>query len=243
MHARRIIIGGSALLAFVMWQAVHARRAHAAENAFEVRGTITLVQDGAHSVADASDVALWLASLDPASRQTAAAHAQYQIVQRDKHFDPDLLVVPVGSVVWFPNRDPWFHNVFSLYRGKRFDLGLYQAGDTKAVKFDRLGPSYIFCNIHPQMAAVVVTVDSQYFGVSDKSGRVNLENVPQGRYRLHVWYENADPSALDQLARDVAVNEDRMLPAISIQVVPNDFRAHKNKYGQNYDTGAFAPEY
>jgi len=65
-----------------------------------------------------------------------------------------VLVVPVGSVVDFPNHDPFFHNVFSLFDGKRFDLGLYEAGATNSVRFDRLGVSFLFCNIHPEMSAV-----------------------------------------------------------------------------------------
>ena len=67
-----------------------------------------------------------------------------------------MLVVPVGSVVAFPNRDPFFHNVFSLFEGKRFDLGLYEAGSTRDVLFDKPGVSYIFCNIHAEMSAVVI---------------------------------------------------------------------------------------
>ena len=63
-----------------------------------------------------------------------------------------------GSSVEFPNRDPWFHNVFSLFNGKRFDLGLYEAGSTRTVHFDREGISFIFCNIHPEMSAVIVVL-------------------------------------------------------------------------------------
>ena len=75
-------------------------------------------------------------------------------------FTPHILVVPVGSVVRFPNADPFFHNVFSLFDGKRFDLGLYEAGSTKEVTFSREGLSYIFCNIHPEMSAVVISLST-----------------------------------------------------------------------------------
>ena len=88
-------------------------------------------------------------------------HAVLQ--QKNKTFEPHLLVVTKGSTVDFPNRDPWFHNVFSLFNGKRFDLGLYEAGTSRTVHFDREGISYIFCNIHPEMSAVVVVLASQYF--------------------------------------------------------------------------------
>src|SRR6202020_1035153 len=78
--------------------------------------------------------------------------AKLRLVQKNKKFEPHILVAPAGSMVDFPNRDPFFHNVFSLFEGKRFDLGLYEAGTSRAVRFDRPGISYIFCNIHPEMS-------------------------------------------------------------------------------------------
>src|SRR5258708_4272745 len=88
----------------------------------------------------------------------ASSPANPRLVQRNKSFDPHILVVPVGSMVEFPNRDPFFHNVFSLFEGKRFDLGLYEAGTSRMVRFDRLGISYIFCNFHPQLNSLVITI-------------------------------------------------------------------------------------
>ena len=87
--------------------------------------------------ADKARVVVWLSSLDDPMPRVAGdrnSH-RYQMVQRNKHFEPTLLVVPVGAFVDFPNKDPWFHNVFSLYQGKRFDLGLYQAGTVHSVRF------------------------------------------------------------------------------------------------------------
>lgn len=232
------------MLVVAMSQALWLVRTRAAEAGYDVEGQVALLlSNGERQTKDASKVAEWLVPKDASEPLGAAPAKAYRMVQLDKRFDPDMLVVPVGSVVDFPNRDPWFHNVFSLYRGKRFDLGLYQAGDVKTVRFDRLGPSYIFCNIHPQMAAVILTVGSEYFGLSDKTGHVAIPHVPAGRYRLNVWYENADADALQALARDVVINDDRPLPGISINVVPHDLRNHKNKYGQDYDPGALSPNY
>lgn len=232
-----------ALAAFAMM--LRARRTAGAEILFDVQGKVTLVSANAkEQVKDASNVAVWLVPEEAQAGATSVRPGTYEMLQRDKKFEPSLLVVPVGSTVWFPNRDPWFHNVFSLYRGKRFDLGLYQAGDTKPVRFDRLGASYLFCNIHPQMSAVVLTVDSQYFGLSDASGRLTIPDVPPREYRMHVWYENADPTALADLARDVMVGEEQhTLPAASILIVPHDLSGHKNKFGQDYDSGALDSTY
>jgi hypothetical protein len=166
------------------------------------------------------------------------------MLQHNKRFEPRLLVIPVGSIVDFPNEDPWFHNVFSLYRGKRFDLGLYQAGTQRSVRFDRVGPSYLFCNIHPEMTGVVLAVESELFGVSDKAGRYSIARVPPGKYVLHVWYENAAPEALQALQRQVVIeNSGRALPVISIPVVKQVQTEHKNKYGQDYDPDTLKTDY
>jgi len=129
------------------------------QGATDVNGEVELSQTGSGQVLDASQVVVWLVPTGAVQRVSATTQKpHYRLVQHNKRFEPSLLVVPVGSVVDFPNYDPWFHNVFSLYRGKRFDLGLYQAGAQRSVKFDRIGPSYLFCNIHPGMTGVVLAV-------------------------------------------------------------------------------------
>jgi plastocyanin len=213
----------------------------------DVTGEVALVQPAGASQAerDASRVVVWLVPADGAQQVHLATHqTHYRLVQRNKHFEPDLLVVPVGSVVDFPNLDPWFHNVFSLYRGKRFDLGLYQAGAQRSVKFDRVGPSFLFCNIHPQMTGVVLAVESDLFAISDKSGRYSIAEVPAGKYVLHVWYENATPESLQALQRTVLIGEDgRSLPLISVATTKEPRAPHKNKYGQDYDADSLKTDY
>src|SRR5579875_3522994 len=160
----------------------------------------------------------------------------FQLVQSHKHFDPHLLVVPVGSLVDFPNKDPFFHNVFSLFDGKRFDLGLYAAGATRSVKFDRPGISFIFCNIHPQMSAVVVTMKTPYYGVTNKAGKVHISGVPDGRYQIQIWSERALPATLKNLSREVTIDEDtHSLGTFRIQASGDLLAHHKNKYGRDYD--------
>jgi len=144
--------------------------------------------------------------------------------------------VRVGSTVDFPNRDPFFHNVFSLFDGKRFDLGLYEAGATNSVRFDREGISYLFCNIHPEMSAVVVTVNTPYSAVSDKSGAVSISSVPDGRYELHLWYERSLPEDLKRLVRTVHISStSHDLRTLKVPLNPNFTTSHKNKYGQDYE--------
>jgi plastocyanin len=226
--------------------------------AADVTGEVSLIQEQAGHSGDASHVVVWLTPVDAQQRSRAMVEkTHYRLVQRNKRFEPSLLVVPVGSIVDFPNADPWFHNVFSLYRGKRFDLGLYQAGAQRSVKFDRIGPSYLFCNIHPEMTGVVLAIDSEFFAISDKAGHYSISGVPPGKYILQVWYENARPEALQELQHTVALQGGThtlphsvalqggtyTLPPISIPVVKQIQIDHKNKYGQEYDPNTLKNDY
>jgi plastocyanin len=220
-------------------------QAQSAERSTEVKGQVTLVAAGAGvSKKDASRVVVWLTPVNSAETIPPTQRPHYRLRQRDKRFEPGLLVVPVGSVVDFPNADPWFHNVFSLYRGKRFDLGLYQAGAQRSVRFDRAGPSYLFCNIHPEMTGVILAVESELFALTDKNGRYTLAGIAPGKYVLHIWYENAAPELLEASARTVNIEaETRTLPAISITVAEQGPTEHKNKYGQDYDPDTLKTDY
>jgi plastocyanin len=191
-----------------------------------------------NSGVDSSNVVVWLAPMGAGSGfagGTPPAHSPPQIAQIDKSFDPHVLVVQSGTAVQFPNRDPFLHNVFSLFDGKRFDLGFYEAGSSKTVHFDRVGVSFLFCNIHPEMSAAVVAVDTPYFGLSNRAGRVSIPDVPDGRYQLNVWYERSLPEDLKTLSRVVSISEGaRSLEPIKVSQNVNFSLEHKNKYGQEY---------
>jgi plastocyanin len=213
----------------------------------DVTAEVKLIErNSTRTAKDASQVVLWLVPVQGTAANSASAvsaRRHYRMLQHNKTFEPKLLVVPLGGIVDFPNLDPWFHNVFSLYQGKRFDLGLYQARAEKAVAFDRPGPSFLFCNIHPQMTAVILTVNSDFFGISDKAGHILIPRVPAGRYAMHVWYESAASEFTDvsQRAIDIGPGEN-VLPALSIPVAKHDW-SHKDKYGYDYDPKASAPAY
>ena len=188
--------------------------------------------------ASPADVVVWLEPIEPDGKPIVSAVEPprgVQLIQRNKTFEPHVIVVPVGTVVQFPNRDPFFHNVFSLFDGKRFDLGLYEAGSSKPLRFDRPGVSFLFCNIHPEMSAVVVVLQTPYFAKSDRTGRISIAGVPDGRYRLRVWYERSAPEDLRKLDRAVEISAGtRALGELRVPEDPNATLAHKNKYGQDY---------
>ncbi|MBI2357644.1 MAG: methylamine utilization protein [Deltaproteobacteria bacterium] len=108
--------------------------------------------------------------------------------QRNVKFIPRVLPVLVGTTVEFPNNDKTWHNVYSKSEAKEFDLGLYPAGETRSVTFDKPGVVRILCNVHPSMEAFIVVKDHPYFTTPDQRGNYTLNRVPLGQRRLEVWH-------------------------------------------------------
>jgi plastocyanin len=200
-----------------------------------LKGHVKLNRNG-HPLANASNAVLWLtpvgATVEPPRQDPS--HIP-QLVQKNKSFQPSLVVIPVGGKVEFPNHDPFFHNVFSLFEGKRFDLGLYESGTTRFVQFDKPGVSFIFCNIHAQMSAVVIALATPYYATSDAHGDVIIPNVPPGRYQLQVFHTSVAPDALRALSREITVSDgDASIGTFTL--AETDLTVvHKNKYGRDYD--------
>ena len=111
-----------------------------------------------------------------------------EMAQNKRQFDPRVLVVPIGTAVTFPNRDTVRHHVYSFSATKTFDLKLYAGSDANPVLFDRAGIAVLGCNIHDNMTAWVVVVETPYYGRSAQAGSVVMNNVPAGNYRLRVWH-------------------------------------------------------
>jgi plastocyanin len=154
--------------------------------------------------------------------------------QKNKTFQPRVVTVPLGSTVDFPNDDLIFHNVFSLSRPQPFDLGLYRAGDSRSRTFTSPGIYQVFCNIHPQMSAVIVVAPTPYTTVASPDGRFTLE-VPDGRYRLTALSERAPAVSVEvtsgqgtSIAPDLTLDESTWV-----------FAPHKNKFGQDYAATAY----
>jgi plastocyanin len=109
--------------------------------------------------------------------------------QRNERFVPHLVAVMVGTIVDFPNSDRTYHNVFSLSRAKRFDLGRYAAGRSKAVRMDRPGVVRVFCDIHSHMNAFVLVFNHPYFSITEVDGEFSLPPIAPGTYTIVGWYE------------------------------------------------------
>jgi plastocyanin len=240
MNHRRILIWVA-----MLWAG--AAGLHAQATTTTVRGRVEVIGAGGagktrHGAIPGTVV--WMTPMTGASGEattatpssTANPPANPRLVQKNKSFEPHILVVPSGSMVEFPNHDPFFHNVFSLFEGKRFDLGLYEAGTSRMVRFDRPGISYIFCNIHPEMSAVVITMATPLYAISNRDGQLSLAGVPYGRYMLHVWSEGMGPENAQPLTREITIGENASsLGVIRVPEANGQRMAHKNKYGREYD--------
>jgi plastocyanin len=141
-----------------------------------------------------SRVAIYLEGPGPAqgpAQADPAGAAQVEIEQIDRRFSPDLVVVPVGSTVSFPNMDPIFHNIFSLSRPKSFDLGSYDKGETRKVQFPRPGIVEVYCHLHPNMAATIVVTPNRWYARAGRDGQYRIDNVPPGQYTVVAWHKSA----------------------------------------------------
>ena len=168
------------------------------------------------------------------SSEPAPPGPMLRFVQKNKRFSPHLLVVTPGTQIEFPNLDPFFHDVFSIYRGKPFDLGLYESGAVRKVRFSQPGVSFIFCNIHPEMSAAVVVLRTPHFATTARDGSFQISHVPPGRYKLEVWAESASEAELASQARDVDVASGDNPPILITLHSSAVSREHLNKYGEVY---------
>ncbi|WP_041596908.1 cupredoxin domain-containing protein [Granulicella tundricola] len=217
--------------------AAAAGMAHAQGATVDLRVNVESHRMNGAKTADGAteQVIAWLTPMKTdATHPPVPAHG-YVLTQKNKMFTPHLLVVPTGSSVEFPNLDPFFHNVFSLFNGRRFDLGLYEAGSRRSVRFDHDGVSYIFCNIHPEMGAVIVSLSTPYYSVSRKDGSLAIANVPAGDYELNVWAENVSAADLAAARQNIHVSEQGLrLPAMTLQASSSMAGKHLNKFGEEY---------
>jgi plastocyanin len=185
-------------------------------------------------VKDLSGVVVWL---DPAAPgptpPLATSHAVMN--QKDKTFRPHILAIAAGTTVDFPNLDPIFHNAFSSFDGKVFDVGLYPPGGSRSVRFDRPGVVRVFCNIHSAMSAVIVVLTHPWFAISTHDGAYQIHGVPEGDYTLRVYHERATTATLAALTRSVSVHQEHEdLPSIAISETGYLPAPHKNKFGKDY---------
>jgi plastocyanin len=117
--------------------------------------------------------------------------AKATLTQRNQRFEPEIVVIPVGSTVSFPNADPIFHNIFSLSKVKQFDLGYYPAGQARTVTFDRPGLVQVYCHLHADMSAAILVLLTASWTRPAPDGSFALPGIPPGTYELVAWHRSA----------------------------------------------------
>jgi len=166
---------------------------------------------------------------EPLDRRAPVPSKRVKLLQQNKSFQPRVQAIPVGSTVDFVNEDGIYHNVFSLSPPEPFDLGLYSARATRSRKFKQAGTFRVFCNIHPDMVAVILVVPTPFITETDRAGNYRLD-LPPGRYRITAWSERAQPASAE-----VTVTEGSATAAeLSLDESQFVELPHKNKYGRDY---------
>jgi plastocyanin len=206
-------------------------------SAGRVAGRIVILEKDNKPSPDLSDAVLYLET--PAAVTIAAKPVTVEIAITDKTYAPHVVVVPLGSTVRFPNHDPFNHNVFSVSEPNSFDLGLYGRGEAKSYTFTHPGLVRVYCNVHPRMVAYVLVMENRYYAQPASDGSFAIDNVPTGRYRLHVWHERI-PS---EVVKDVAAGSDDAEQQIALDACGYKWEPHRNKYGRNYPTNAGRERY
>lgn len=199
-------------------------------NAAPVSGTIGFVtKRGQRPVIN--ETLIWLEPVSPAIKVARRAPESVQMTTRNKMLMPHVLAIPVGSSVSFPNEDPISHNLFSLSSGNAFDLGLYRKGAGKTETFNTPGIINVYCNVHPNMSAVIHVMSTPYYCFADANGRYAFD-VPPGRYHVVAWNEQGGTA---ETTVDVGTSAMTMA---ALTIDSRNFRViqHMNKLGKPYQT-------
>jgi plastocyanin len=193
-----------------------------------VSGKVEVLEKGSAKRAVVRDVLVYLEGVR-AEIPASIRERRVTIASRDKTFEPHVEVVPLNGKVSFPNHDDIMHNVFSLSKGNKFDLGLYKNGAKKDFAFATSGLVRIYCNIHPQMSAFLQVMENPYFVWANPDGGFLIEGVPPGNYQLKAWHEEGEAG------QPLSVTESGAT-GLLIRIDVSGFakRPHLNKFGKPY---------
>jgi plastocyanin len=160
-----------------------------------LRGKVTVLKKklfgGLAPSDDASGAIVYVTGYgEPAPNEVAV------LEQENERFVPRLLPIVAGQSVTFPNKDRFYHNVFSVSQVESFDLGQYKSTDAPRTQtFSKPGLVPVYCNIHPQMISYVVVLENRAFAVTGEDGAFELANVRAGKVEVNAWLPGAQRAA------------------------------------------------
>lgn len=194
-----------------------------------VTGRVQVLDKAGKPAGDLADTVVWIDDVKVKPRPARAT-----VTMRGKAFIPKVTVVPVGGTVDFPNQDPILHNAFSVSGDNRFDLDLYKRPRSGSWTFQVPGIVRVYCNIHPQMSAIVVVRDNPFYAKAGADGAFRIEGVPAGKHVLKAWHERGG-----ETSTDVVVPAGATEVSAELQLDASTYRRtqHKNKFGKDYSTG------
>ena len=174
---------GVALVALSFWSVPAALKAGTIE------GTVT-----AKGARDARDAVIYVDAIKDKIFEAPKEHAKMD--QKNMVFIPHALPVLVGTAVDFLNSDAVLHNVFTPDKvAGKFNLGTWPQGQTRSYTFKNVGSATMLCNVHPEMAAFVVTLPTPYFAKTGPDGKFKIEGIPAGSYTVQIWHEKLKAQA------------------------------------------------
>lgn len=190
-----------------------------------LRGRVTL-QGG-----DA-EVSQTVVYFEPEGGAAPPAPGVFDVETRDKTFDPTVIVVPRGSEVRFPNRDPILHNVFSVSGDNAFDLGVYGPDTAPGTTLEQTGAVNVYCNVHHDMHAHVLVLDTPWFVQVGPDGRFSLDGLPPGPGTLTAWHRQAEAWSMSITETVGGTAADPI--EIRLDINRPQLPEHMDKTGQSY---------
>ncbi len=194
-------------------------------NASNVSGKVIILDQNGKEINDSSNVVVFVDGVEVPPRNSSPI----KISQKNQTFTPSVLPIVKNQEVEFVNDDILFHNVFSLSKAKRFDLGVYKKGLSKFVRFDKTGLVKVYCNIHPNMVSNILVLNNPHFTVTDSSGHFQLNKLPEPPFQIRTWYAYSDSIALN--IQDTSSLEG--LGELTLTITKK-IKQHSNKFGKPY---------
>ena len=151
------------------------------------------------------------------------------IDQRNETFIPLVTIVPKGGHIAFANNDQTTHQVYSFSKVKQFEMTLNR-GQTSSVAFENAGIAALGCNIHDKMIAYAYVADSPWTALTGEDGRITIQGVPAGNYRVQVWHPKFQPGRpLPSVALALSGDATRWEGSVKL-LPPRMARSHSGNY-------------